>query len=169
MMAMRYLSGRVASSWSISDSRFPHEPGSAVLVMRDDPPAHAPDHRAVSLHESGKRVFVLVLDELIQQLAVAYAGFIGKGRLAEILENLSKPVNRHVHHPRAEIASYILLPRRARFLCFLGDKLGTALPLRTQSAYNSNEGLKRFSPHEFQGLQRIIDVGATISKCRYSG
>ena len=50
-----------------------------------------------------------------------------------------------------------------------GDKLGTGLPIQTQPAYNANEGLKRFSPHEIQGLQRIIDVGATISKCRYSG
>jgi hypothetical protein len=56
----------------------------------------------MSLHQSGKRVFVLVLDELIQQLAVAHAGFIGKGSSAKILDNLGKPVNRHVHHPRAE-------------------------------------------------------------------
>jgi hypothetical protein len=50
-----------------------------------------------------------------------------------------------------------------------GDKLGTGLPIQAHPAYNANEGLKRFSPHEIQGLQRIIDVGATISKCRYSG
>jgi hypothetical protein len=50
-----------------------------------------------------------------------------------------------------------------------GDKLGTGLPIQTQPAYNTIEGLKRFSPCEIQGLQRIIDVGATISKCRYSG
>ena len=89
-----------------------------VLVMRDNSAAHAPDHRAMSLHESGKRVFVLVVDEKIQQLAVAHAGFIGKGSSAKILDNLGKPVNRHVHHPRAEIASYILLPGRACFHWF---------------------------------------------------
>ena len=63
------------------------------------------------------------------------------------------------------------VPRPARAIPAnrFGDKLGTVLPLQTQFAYNANEGLKRFSPHEIQGLQRIIDVGATISKCRYSG
>jgi hypothetical protein len=50
-----------------------------------------------------------------------------------------------------------------------GDKLGTGLPIQAQPAYNANEGLKRFNLHEIQGLQRITDVGATISKCRYSG
>jgi hypothetical protein len=72
----------------------------------------------MSLHDSGKRVFVLVVDEKIQQLAVAHAGFIGKGSSAKILDNLGKPVNRHVHHPRAESLPNILLPCRARFHWF---------------------------------------------------
>jgi hypothetical protein len=78
-----------------------------------------------------------------------------KGRLANALEVRWYQPARGKPNPN----------RRNHF----GDKLGTGLPIQTQPAYNAIEGLKRFSPHEIQGLQRIIDVGATISKCRYSG
>ncbi len=50
-----------------------------------------------------------------------------------------------------------------------GDKLGTTLPFQNQPAYNADEGRICVRPHEIQGLQRIIDVGATITKCRKTG
>src|SRR5207237_5199109 len=85
---------------------------------RDNSAAHAPDHRAMSLHESCKRVFVLLLDELIQQLAVAHAGFIGKGRSAKTLDNLGKPANRHVHRPLAESLPASYCPAGRVFIGF---------------------------------------------------
>jgi len=50
-----------------------------------------------------------------------------------------------------------------------GDKLGTGLPIHSQPAYNPNVGLKRFSSRKILGLQRIIDVRATITQCRKTG
>src|ERR1043166_3322764 len=54
---------------------------------------------------------------MVQQFSVGRAGFIGKGVIAKILDNLGESVNRHVHHPLAD-ASCILLPYRASFYCF---------------------------------------------------
>jgi hypothetical protein len=75
-----------------------------------------------SLYVAG---FVLVVDELIQQLAVAHAGFIGKGRSAKILDNFAKPVNRHVYHPRAESLPTSYCPARRVFIGYFSG-LGRA-------------------------------------------
>jgi hypothetical protein len=106
--------------------------------MRDNSAAHAPDHPAMPLHESGKRVFVLVLDELIQQLAVAHTGFIGKGGSAKILDNLGKPVNRHVHHPRAESLPTSYCPAGRVFIGFFSGPVRDQGPWqpRANDAFN---------------------------------
>lgn len=89
-----------------------------VLVMRDNSAAYAPDHRAMSLYESCEREFVLVLDELIQQLAVAHAAIFGMGRSAKIPDNLGKLVNRHAHHPLAEVVPTSYCPAGGVFIGF---------------------------------------------------
>ena len=59
-----------------------------VLLMAEDPSAHAPDQSGMSPHHDGKGILIVVGYEGVQQLAVAALGGVGDAvELSQVIEN----------------------------------------------------------------------------------
>ena len=94
------------------------------MLISGDPEAYAHNHCTMPTHERGESRLVSVFDEVRQQLSVAHSGFIGDRRLAESLDNLGKPVNRHVQCPLAQSRPTTNCPAGRDFIGFF---LGPAI------------------------------------------
>jgi hypothetical protein len=86
-----------------------------ILVL-EEPAAHAPNHRAVTPHEGGKRHFVSMLDEPPQELSVGpFGSFSPEQGRAKVLKQLRRLSHRFVPCWAVLMACPLLsiCPRRA--------------------------------------------------------
>src|SRR5262249_26395498 len=134
--------------------------------MAEEPAAHAPDHRAVPLHERGEGRPVVTLDEAAEQLAVADPGAVTPHHLAKVLDH----ARRHVP-PSAAFRPALYLLSAAR--CRVDPRLSPAAPGTEGRALLTVErlrgqGIVPPEPMPRSSCPKTAPAG-TIARCGYRG